>query len=301
MRRELDPQDAELAKIVVPAAWQALEATVQPGDTVLVVGASDTGKSTLARWLYQRLCLRLEGVAYLDADVGQSRLGAPATMTVALSAGSGARHFPPQGPWAAYFVGHVSPRGHFLPMVLGVHRLQTWALARAAGAVVVDTTGLVDLHQGGVALKHAKIELLQPSLVVGLGGPELAPLLLPVSLGGPAQVISLPPSPHVEARAREARFRHRRARWVGYFQTAALHTFSLAQMPVFGAERLRSGQVLGLQDAQGFLLGVGVLESWDRHASRVVVRAPVGPDALVASLRVGALGLDPQTGIENRS
>ncbi len=287
-----------MGRVVVPAEWREVERVVREGDTLLVVGASDSGKSTLARWLYRRLCARLGCVAYLDADVGQSHLGLPATMAVALSAGNGDWRFPPAGPRTGYFVGHITPRGHFLPMVVGAHRLREWAVAQGAGAVVVDTTGLVDARQGGAALKQWKIELLRPALVVGLGGAELAPILEPLWRDGQTQVRALQPSAHALARSREARIARRRARWVIYFRGAGLLAFSLAQVAVWEAERLGVGRLVGLQDGEGWLLGLGVVEGLDRRGERVIVRTPLlAPDA-VASLRTGAIGLDVATGIE---
>src|SRR5512136_2194612 len=109
----------------------------------MVIGASDTGKSTLVRYLFQELCRADLKVAYLDGDVGQSTLGLPTTMTAALSSGPDDERFGPHGLQVTYFVGSTTPRGHMLPVVVGAYRLQQKALALGAEVVVVDTTGLV--------------------------------------------------------------------------------------------------------------------------------------------------------------
>ncbi|HVO85289.1 MAG TPA: Clp1/GlmU family protein, partial [Syntrophobacteria bacterium] len=83
---------------------------------LMVVGASDVGKSTFARYLFRRLCTSSSGVAYLDGDPGQSSLGPPTTMTLAL-AREGEETFPPCGPVWRGFVGSVSPAGHMLPVL----------------------------------------------------------------------------------------------------------------------------------------------------------------------------------------
>ncbi len=152
----------EPADLVIPSQWTHLDVSSLRG-TLMVIGASDTGKSTLARYLYQELCRAGRRAAYLDGDVGQSTLGLPTTMTVALSSRPGDERFDPHGPRASYFVGSTTPRGHMLPMVVGAYRLQQKALSLGAEAVVVDTTGLVDPADGGRALKQWKIELLAPS------------------------------------------------------------------------------------------------------------------------------------------
>ena len=73
----------EPADLVIPSQWTHLDVPSLRG-TLMVIGASDTGKSTLARHLFQELCRVGVRAAYLDGDVGQSTIGLPTTMTVAL-------------------------------------------------------------------------------------------------------------------------------------------------------------------------------------------------------------------------
>jgi len=79
--------------------------------TIMVIGASDTGKSTLARYLFQELCRAGLRVAYLDGDVGQSTLGLPTTMTVALSSRTGDEQFTPTGRGPAISSARPHPAG----------------------------------------------------------------------------------------------------------------------------------------------------------------------------------------------
>ena len=57
----------------------ALEAAARVRVTV-IVGAGDTGKSTLAAQLASALTARGARVAVVDADVGQSEIGPPTTV-----------------------------------------------------------------------------------------------------------------------------------------------------------------------------------------------------------------------------
>ena len=261
--------------------------------TLMVVGASDTGKSTLARYLYQQLCRSGVYAAYLDGDVGQSTLGLPTTMTMALPSGPGDERFDPNGPRATYFVGSTTPRGHMLPVVVGAYRLQRKALAMGAEAVVVDTTGLVDPAEGGRALKQWKIELLAPSTVIGLQrGQELESILWPLRREVRLQVIEWRVSPHVVERPREARIARRRALLADYFRPARPCGVSLCQMAVYELDRLAAGALLAFQDAEGFTLGLGVMEEADRLDKTIIVRTPLPGLEGVASLRFGAARWD---------
>jgi polynucleotide 5'-hydroxyl-kinase GRC3/NOL9 len=91
--------------------------------TLLVVGASDVGKSMFARYLYSRLTQADRRVAYLDGDPGQGRLGPPATMTLTAEKIGGDDSFQQQGSVWRTFVGSSSPAGHMLLVVVGAARL----------------------------------------------------------------------------------------------------------------------------------------------------------------------------------
>jgi polynucleotide 5'-hydroxyl-kinase GRC3/NOL9 len=165
--------------IKVPAGWAALEPERLAG-TILVIGATDRGKSTLVRWLTERLFERHHRVGWLDGDIGQSALGVPSTMSLALLDAA------PEGlprPRKSFFVGAVSPRGHMLPLLVGAQRLRQQATAAGVTALVVDTTGLVAAEAGGGALRR-KIELLQPQTVIACRRSGLSTSSPPARTGG---------------------------------------------------------------------------------------------------------------------
>jgi len=277
---------------MIPPQWTRLSAEDLHG-TVMVLGASDTGKSTLACYLYQELCRRGYRAAYLDADVGQSTLGMPTTQNLALTSEPGDERFPPHGVRATYFVGSVTPRAHMLPTVVGTYRLQQRALALGAGAIVVDTTGLVDKTQGGKALKQWKIELLAPNVVIGLQrGRELEPILWPLRHDGRVRCVEVPVSPYVVERSRDERIGRRQERLAGYFEAAQPRLIPLRQMATYDLEWLAAGALVAFQDAEGFALGLGVVGEIDRLGGSIVVRTPLPALEGVTSVRFGAVRWD---------
>lgn len=278
--------------IIASPSWERLGAEDLEG-TLIVIGDSNTGKSTLARYLFQRLVQRGRRVAYLDLDVGQSSLGLPTTLNLGLAAPGSDAAFPPKGQRAAFFVGATSPRGHMLPALVGAHRLQEKGLRWGAEAIVVDTTGLVDRAQGGKALKEWKVELLAPSLVVGLQrSQELEPILWPLRRDGRVRVLESPVSPHVRGRSREARIARRRERLATYFAQGSALMVRLKTMPVYDLERMAGGALLAFQDADGLVLELGVVQEIDRPAGRITVHSPLRDLEGVASLRFGTLRWD---------
>lgn len=276
----------------IPPQWVALAAEELRG-TVMIVGASDTGKSTLARYLFRELCTRGRLVAYVDTDVGQSTLGLPTTMSLGLARECGDARFPPRGPSAAFFVGATTPRGHMLPVLVGAHRLQHRAVDAGADVIIVDTTGLVDKSQGGQALKQWKIELLAPATVVAFHrSSELEPILWPLRRAGRVRCVELSVSPHVLVRSREARIAHRRARLGAYFDGAQTWRVPLRRMSAYGMERMVPGALMAFQDEAGYCLGLGAVEEVRHLDASCAVRSPVTSLQGVASVRFGTARWD---------
>ena len=284
--------------IHIPQEWQRLDPASLKG-TVMVIGRSDTGKTTLARYLFHQLCRHYDKVGFLDCDVGQSTLGLPTTMTLALSATAEESNFPSQSEAFSYFVGSTSPRGHMLPTVVGACKLQMKAQEMGTEAIVVDTTGLVDRAAGGGALKHWKIELLQPSALVSLArGPELEHILWPWRRDRRVRVYELRVSKYARERDRETRIRYREGRFRNYFGKAGTLNVPIRSTVVFGIEEMSRGRVLAFQDAEGFALALGVAQEYERNSQTLAVRTPLTSMEEISSIRFGTLRLDPATGQE---
>ncbi|NPV09234.1 MAG: hypothetical protein HPY83_14910 [Anaerolineae bacterium] len=253
--------------------------------TVFFLGASDTGKTTLARALLAELEARGHHVAFLDCDPGQTTVGPPATL--------GVRWRGPDGndETRLYFVGSTSPRGHFLPMVLGSKALLQEALEAGNDTVLVDTSGLVDPAAGGVALKLWKCEALQPDYVVALQREdELRPILRGLRRRYRQRLFTLTVEPEARQRGRDERVTYRRERWTRYFAHCHELSLNLAQLDVWGGRRLEASRLLGLDGQSGLCLGLAVVT--EVQPGMALVLTPLQDVASVARVRVGALRLD---------
>ena len=311
-----------LSDISLPREWERINPESLAG-TIVVIGESDTGKTTLARYLFLQLCRCHGRVAFLDCDVGQSTLGLPTTMNLALSGpvlvvqdkcSEPSSFFPPGPPKLAlskveglgetggafsYFVGSTSPKGHMLPTVIGARKLQKKAQELGAEAIVVDTTGLVSRAAGGGALKQWKIELLEPSVLVGLArGTELEHILWPWRWDKRVRVYDLPVSKHVSEKTRAERITHREERFRSHFQKARMLRVPFREVVVFGMEMMAGGRLLAFQDDEGFAVALGVAKSYDRKGQELTVSTSLPSLEGVSSVRFGSLRLDPVTGRE---
>jgi len=279
--------------ICVPARWEELQPEGFSG-TILVIGATDSGKTTLVRWLAERLLEHQSRVGWLDGDIGQSTLGVPSTMSLAVLNGA------PEGlprPRKRFFVGAVSPRGHMLPLLVGARRLEHEATAAGATALVVDTTGMVAAEAGGGALKEWKIELLQPQTVIAVQAErELEHLLAPLRQDRRVTLHVLDPVVAVRRRSPEERAARRARLFRDYFAGAAAVRLPLGDKPVYGAEKAAPGRLLSLSDAEGFSLGLGVILG--HGGGEMEILTPLADLRQVAGVRVGDLGLEAETGEE---
>jgi len=291
MAEESGPSTAPLA---VPHRWTQIRAERLSG-LALVIGAPDTGKSTLAHYLYEMAARTGQRVAFIDGDPGQSMLGPPTTITLAL-ARRGDMSFPPAGEMRRYFIGNVSPRGHMLPLVVGTRRLLDEASRLGAETVIYDTCGLVDRAQGGHSLKLALVELLRPTVVLALQRErELESLLLPLRLSARVRVVDLPASHLVVPRDSATRRAARAAQFAAYFREAAPLTLDWSRLAIFLAPCFSPGRLLALADSEGFTLGLGLVLEWNRGERTVSVKTPWRQPDAVRALYLGDLSLNSET------
>jgi polynucleotide 5'-hydroxyl-kinase GRC3/NOL9 len=286
----------------IPPAWD--EILSEPlGGRIMLLGAPDTGKSTLARYLYTRLAAKGQRVACLDGDPGQASLGPPATMTLVMGTGT---DYPPPGRRWRRFVGAVSPRGHMLPMLVGAAALVEVARDAGAGAIIYDTSGLVDPAQGGSALKLAKIDLLRPGTVMAIQREdELEPVLEPLRRFRGLRLYELHPSPAIEPRDPAFRRAHRADRFAAHFAGARpvlLRWDRLAVWPRSGAAARGAPapdftyrQLVALEDGDGFVLGLGIVQGAEAQKREVTLLTPLASPDGVAALRLGDLTIDART------
>jgi polynucleotide 5'-hydroxyl-kinase GRC3/NOL9 len=280
-------------RLCIPSDWEALDPGRLTG-TILAIGACDRGKSTFVRWLLEQLLRRQAKVGWLDGDIGQSTLGVPSTMNLAVL--KRLDRNPPQLK-GTFFVGATSPRGHMLPMLVGIALLKELAAEKGAAAVVIDTTGLVAEDAGGGALKQWKIELLRPQAVIALQRDgELEHILSPLRRDRRFALHELTVPDAVVARSAEERAGRRRILFRRYFESSRTLKFDLKDIPVYGGEASRSGRLLSFQDDRGMTLALGTVKAPGRSGLEILT--PLSDPSSVAALRLGSILLNPETGEE---
>jgi len=160
-----EDQIQKLPERTIPPEWDKVTEKIEKEKirTVLVLGEVDTGKTFFSTYLANRLISLNKKVSVIDLDAGQSDIGPPGTLGLAVLD-------KPQvflsevEPTAIYFLGSHSPGLHFLPSLVGFYKLVKKGLS-LSDVVIVDTPGWVQ-GDGGRALRRSEIELIEPDLVI---------------------------------------------------------------------------------------------------------------------------------------
>jgi polynucleotide 5'-hydroxyl-kinase GRC3/NOL9 len=315
-------------KLHIPAAWEAAAAEIfeRRLRTVLVIGGAAIGKTSFCRYLMESLLARATEVAFVDADIGQSNLGPPATVTLGYPISP--LDFSAVQPAGYYFVGSTGPIGRFLPLVIGTANL---AHEAHAAFVVIDTTGLV--HGSGRVLKNYKIDAVRPDVIVAVERRnELASIRM---ANRHVPIIKIEPSRKAHGKDDYEKIDVRRLAYARHFSRANLLQLSLESVifqrtllftgkPIeidgaIYAERSSDGilivgappvpppdsQVLptgfernllcGVADATGRCLGLGIIERID-FAGRTIALTTVVDQDKVRILQFGDLYVTPEGG-----
>jgi len=287
-----------LSPINIPSYWEELaEGIHQVKGAVVVVGASDTGKTTLACYLAEQLLRRRNVVSIVSADMGQCTFGPPATISMAILE-SISRFTEDVSVHSMYFIGSTSPVGHFLQTVVGVKKLVDRSLRNGAEVVIIDTTGLV---YGGAAweLKFHKIQLTDAGFIVALQRErELEDILLPHERRIGRRLYRLPVSEHAKVRSPEQRREHRRQRYKNYFRNAQAKSLSLRDVHLIspycsamqgGNSSSFSRVLVGLNDDENFTVALGIVEEVDLTRDTIRLITPLEALGDVRLIRLGSV------------
>jgi polynucleotide 5'-hydroxyl-kinase GRC3/NOL9 len=263
--------------IVAEPSWdRVMEEVLGLRGAIFLLGTTDSGKSTLARHLLRELTGRRLKVALVDADIGQSALGLPGTVSMKIF-----RTPVYLGPYMyerICFIGSASPV-HAMPMLIEETGKMADAAREAAEIIIIDTTGLV-AGTLGEALKLGKIRRVRPSLIIAIEHHDELKHIISSIEDIPVRVLK--PSPLVTNRNQETRTIYRQRRLADYFATAAEEEFLLTHHDAdfiyrnrtvnLRDMRVASGTVIGLNHGQ-VTLALGIVDESDNAS--ITFRSPL--------------------------
>jgi polynucleotide 5'-hydroxyl-kinase GRC3/NOL9 len=193
--------------------WQrVLERLKEKRGVAILLGSTDSGKSTLARYLLENLLSDSFRVSLIDSDVGQSILGLPGTVSMkTFDSKDDLKDFMFE---KMSFIGTVNPSTKIGILIEETKRMVD--LCRVKSDIsIVDTTGLVS-GEIGKCLKIGKIRALRPDLIIAIERyDELENILEPLNN---YEIFRLNASKMAKVRSREYRIRYRKKKYDDYFK-----------------------------------------------------------------------------------
>jgi len=281
-------------EIHVPGEWYPLVNILEEKKEItLLLGATDTGKSTLAKYLISRLCQKGIKAALVDADIGQSFLGPPTTIGLSISESPpdwDKRLFP-----EIFFVGSTTPEGNFPLHLKGTKKMVHRALCQGAEVVLVDTTGFV-FGEYGKELKKRKIELLQPRFVIALQRAEEIEHILTLYRDDPSpRIFRLQPSAEARSRTWEERKSYRMRKFQEYFNRSEMQEIPIDEIRFEGEWSALSikGLLLGLKNSDDNTLALGILDHFSEEKRLITLLTPLRETGNVRTIQIGSLRLTP--------
>jgi polynucleotide 5'-hydroxyl-kinase GRC3/NOL9 len=274
--------------------WKVALEDIQEARTILLLGGTDTGKTTFLTWLTNALLAWERRVAIVDADVGQSSLGPPSTIGLGVVA-QPFQHLQELSPTALYFVGSTSPRGHLLPMIVGTKRMVERAQRNEAAPVIIDTCGFISAD-GGQTLNYYQIDIVDPDVVVCLQrARECEPILLAWRYCRRPRIVRLQASSASRRRSMEERRLHRERALRQYFAKPKIVPLSwddlnLIDAPIGGGPGFEVGGDLSARHWKTPDMLWAEQRQGELH---VVLRSRLSPDAVAELER--AVGMRVRT------
>jgi polynucleotide 5'-hydroxyl-kinase GRC3/NOL9 len=293
-------------EISAPREWfDLLDVLKEEKGVAIILGATDTGKSTLAKFLIFNLCQRGLMVALVDADIGQSFLGPPATIGLAV--------FKSHPDWEVvlsppeiFFVGATTPEGYFPIHLKGVKRMVDKAPSYGAEVIIVDTTGFI-LGDAGKELKRRKIDLLSPRFIMALQKSDEIEHVLGLYQENPlSKIYRLPLSEKVSPRSMDERRINRTNKFRDYFKNSVIQELAIEEVQIEGEVLDPNGDILpqdwalkinglliGLKDSSDETLALGVIRNYLAEKKVVRVLTPLSDIQRVKIIQLSSLKVIP--------
>jgi polynucleotide 5'-hydroxyl-kinase GRC3/NOL9 len=277
-----------------PPGPDLVRAQTARAPVILLVGDSDTGKTSLATALANALLAEGHRVGIVDGDVGQSEIGPPTTVGLGCARGP-LRRLGHAELMAMRFVGSTSPLQAFAVTVEAMGALVERGLGAGLARIVVDGCGLV---RGGLghAFACATIDRVRPHAVVVLERANECESIVGHARSVPGvAVVRLPVAPGVRRRTAAERREWRARALAAHFASARAVRLSLGHVALRAVPGPRGapapggvapGTLVGLEDGAGETLGLGIARDHDPGGVTLTVSTGV-PAAAVAAVAVG--------------
>ncbi len=212
--------------------WETLlsDLCLSTGRT-LILGGTDTGKTTFVRELVNRITGSNRTVSVLDCDIGQSEIGSPGCIGLGFTDTS-VRALSEMSSVKLGFVGSISPSGHLAPYFRAITHL----LPESKEVIcIVDMGGYIRGREAR-ELSQTLFELIKPDHVVAMQRTsELEAILGPIRRRENCQVITPNIPSIITKKSMQFRRQRRSLKFAAYFQNSQVSTYNFEDVSFVGS------------------------------------------------------------------
>jgi len=225
----------EIVGSSIPNSWDTAVGTIladmRTPVIVMIAGAIDVGKTSFCAYLANSALKEKRRVAIIDADLGQSDVGPPSTISLCRVAKPVRDPFE-IGADQVCFIGATSPSSAVNEVVDAIAKMTKKALKLGIDLLIVNTDGWVE-GEDAVRYKLALSKSVKPRMVIGIQ--EQSELTFLLGALTETQNIAIEPSSAVRKRDREERRLLRELGYKKYLKGATVQSFSLNWISISGA------------------------------------------------------------------
>jgi polynucleotide 5'-hydroxyl-kinase GRC3/NOL9 len=238
-------------EIIPEPEWiNVLEELIKYKGITILLGATDSGKSTLAKYLIKEFLKRNLTVSFIDADVGQSALGLPGT--ISMTTFRSLKDLQEFKPDRIFFVGVLNPAKKIPVMIEGTKRMADISIDEGIEDIIIDTTGLIR-GETGKAQKTGKIKALNPAHVIAIERHDELEHILALVKG--ITVRRLKVSRETRRRSKGKRTTYRERCFREYFKGSSIILIPVQQVEcVYKQRQLDAGMIMYVK--AGTLVGL---------------------------------------------
>jgi len=284
-------------------AFQILQQGLLRKGSCLIVGASDTGKTTIAAQL-ARQAASDKPVGIVDADTGQSHIGPPTTVGWAVikeqhlqkvkGLDSKGIDLSALAVGGISFVGDITPMGHLLQLTAAVIRCVHQA-ARTSEIIIVDTPGFVK-GPAASALWWTVHRILQPELVLAVQRYDELEEILKGLDDSTANIKVVSPPAEVAPKSPQSRREYRREQFRRYFSGCSVYEIDLNKLAVQSHTKMRPdtliNRLVAIRDINGVDDVIGFITDFRQDKNVLSVKAPQFDERGVSCIVIGDAFVD---------
>ncbi len=254
-------------------AQQLLDKGLIKKGLCLVLGATDTGKTTLIAAL-TKLLARKNTIGIVDADTGQSHIGPPGAVGWNIIEKT-EFDFSKLTCRGISFIGDISPTGHLLQLTEGIFQC-TKQTSKASDIVIIDTPGFTR-GPAACALWWTVQRILQPDLILSVERNDELKDIIDGLQHFRSKIERIQSPAEIKTKSPQQRQSYRRRQFIQYFQDSQLYNISLKNVSIQNCGRVSYqnlvNRLISLRDKNGTDLRLGLIKKWRKNSDSLAVKA----------------------------